>query len=584
MEKFFSDRVFKPDRKPGILSGGFRFADEDERKKALAYADEALSEPFPALTATMYLRFVRDGNRSEYDGASARRRRAVASLLLGVMAGESERYADKLADTVWATLEDTSWVIPAHNVSRPYVYLAKTLPDSYDGDPPEIDLVSAETGALLSLVYIYAKDVLDGVSDVICERVAYEINRRIIRPYLDHEMRWITGFINNWVPWIVSNVLICASVFSEKETLSALLSRSARYLDIFVATYGDDGGCNEGCSYWNAAVATLFDASEILYEITGDDAVFSKPGFLRMAEFAFDMCISPEATRFVNFADCSPRLFYDRRLLSRMADRFASEKLRILSRSLGDPPTSAPGTMLYRYFKSLTQPMPERVSAAMPDGDAVYPDLEVAVLRRGGFFLAAKGGHNRESHNHNDIGSLILYLDGEPVLIDAGVGTYKKATFSKERYTLWTMQSSYHNLPEINGTMQKDGAEYRADGFSCEDGTVRISYAGAYPAEAGVKSAVRKVTLTDCGAVIEDRVDCESGRVVYSFMTKFEPERISPLTLKVGSCAVSFDRGEIEIEPVDLEGDGTLENSWKQKNVYRVRVTAQKLITKITRA
>ena len=37
-----------------------------------------------------------------------------------------------------------------------------------------------------------------------------------------------------------------------------------------------------------------------------------------------------------------------------------------------------------------------------------------------GFFLAAKGGDNAESHNHNDIGNFIIYVDGKPLFIDLG--------------------------------------------------------------------------------------------------------------------------------------------------------------------
>ncbi len=73
-----------------------------------------------------------------------------------------------------------------------------------------------------------------------------------------------------------------------------------------------------------------------------------------------------------------------------------------------------------------------------------------------GFFLACKGGHNAESHNHNDIGSFIVYCDGMPILINPGVEFYTAKTFSAARYEIWTMQSSYHNLPEINGFMQKE--------------------------------------------------------------------------------------------------------------------------------
>ena len=43
------------------------------------------------------------------------------------------------------------------------------------------------------------------------------------------------------------------------------------------------------------------------------------------------------------------------------------------------------------------------------------------------------------SHGHNDSGSFIVFQDGEPLFIDIGVGTYEKKTFSKERYTIFSM-------------------------------------------------------------------------------------------------------------------------------------------------
>ena len=48
-----------------------------------------------------------------------------------------------------------------------------------------------------------------------------------------------------------------------------------------------------------------------------------------------------------------------------------------------------------------------------------------------------------------------------PVIIDAGVGTYTRQTFSSERYTIWTMQSNYHNLPMINGFLKSMDASIR---------------------------------------------------------------------------------------------------------------------------
>ena len=66
-----------------------------------------------------------------------------------------------------------------------------------------------------------------------------------------------------------------------------------------------------------------------------------------------------------------------------------------------------------------------------------------------GLYLAAQGGHNAESHNHNDVGNFIVYADGQPAIIDVGVETYTAKTFSSQRYEIWTMQSAYHNLPSI---------------------------------------------------------------------------------------------------------------------------------------
>ena len=58
-------------------------------------------------------------------------------------------------------------------------------------------------------------------------------------------------------------------------------------------------------------------------------------------------------------------------------------------------------------------PAPETGEAAEKPGDVFLPDLQVRLVRRGGWTLACKGGHNGENHNHNDVGSFILMQDGE---------------------------------------------------------------------------------------------------------------------------------------------------------------------------
>ena len=107
--------------------------------------------------------------------------------------------------------------------------------------------------------------------------------------------------------------------------------------------------------------------------------------------------------------------------------------------------------------------------ASVPDV-TWYPETQFCYMKNASdWFFAAKGGHNNESHNHNDIGTFILYKGSVPIFADAGVGTYTKSTFDHNRYTIWSMQSSWHNLPAINGKPQKNGAHYKASDVMVSD-------------------------------------------------------------------------------------------------------------------
>ncbi|MFW6290465.1 MAG: heparinase II/III domain-containing protein, partial [Mariniphaga sp.] len=195
-------------------------------------------------------------------------------------------------------------------------------------------------------------------------------------------------------------------------------------------------------------------------------------------------------------------------------------------------------------------------------GDFWLPDTEVAGARdkagsTEGFFFAAKGGHNAESHNHNDLGSCVMYFNGKPALIDIGRETYTAKTFSSRRYEIWTMQSQYHNLPKINGVDQKEGRNYVATNsdFKADAGKAVFStdIVNAYPEEAGVKKWIRSYQL-DRGKEFIVRDDYELTEV---------SDR--PTTLNfVTCCKVSESKPGVLL----LNGDGfNLEMQYNAKNV-----------------
>jgi hypothetical protein len=145
------------------------------------------------------------------------------------------------------------------------------------------------------------------------------------------------------------------------------------------------------------------------------------------------------------------------------------------------------------------------VAPAEPlDGEVWLPDLQMMAAREQpgssrGLYVAAWGGHNAQSHNHNDVGNVIVFVDGEPVLVDVGVGEYTSKTFSSRRYEIWTMQSGWHNLPAVNGLDQKTGAGFRARDaiFSPGRDAVRLSLdiAPAYPPKTKIEKWRREMTL-----------------------------------------------------------------------------------------
>lgn len=207
--------------------------------------------------------------------------------------------------------------------------------------------------------------------------------------------------------------------------------------------------------------------------------------------------------------------------------------------------TSVTGFHRFRAIENLLTI--KKVDKPLPSYDKVQDawlaDIQVLTARDADtdFFLATHGGHNAESHNHNDVGDFILYSKGEPVIIDAGRGNYTARTFSAQRYELWFTQSNYHNLPIINGIGQKAGREYEATEASStindKEATLNMNIAKAYPSEAGVASWKRKVTLNrakDQVEIVDDyAMQQKPSSVQEVFMTIADVDTSTPGLVKL---------------------------------------------------
>ena len=190
-----------------------------------------------------------------------------------------------------------------------------------------------------------------------------------------------------------------------------------------------------------------------------------------------------------------------------------------------------------------------------------YPSVGVFAARRGSWVLGAKMGSNGDSHNHNDTGSITVYKDGRPFLIDIGVESYTRKTFSPQRYEIWTMQSGWHNLPTFDGVMQLPGAEYAARDIRIGEGSISAELSGAYPPIQGLGHYRRTVSVTPEGITLMDETDWP-GEVELTLMTQLHPQLWGGGLSLEGLGLIQPGSGvEVTVQPVPVT-DPRLRTAW----------------------
>ena len=197
-----------------------------------------------------------------------------------------------------------------------------------------------------------------------------------------------------------------------------------------------------------------------------------------------------------------------------------------------------------------------------------------------GLYVAMKGGHNQENHNHNDIGQFVVYDNGEPLIIDAGVGTYTANTFNENRYTIWTMRSSYHNLPTFGGVEQKDGFQYHAENLVYEEetGKLTLNLEKAYPEESDLISYRRSCVLKDGKITVSDEFALNHPTdVEFHVLLMDKPEIKGNTVLLAGGRTLTFDaRLTAVLDPIE-QTDNQLKNAWQRDVLYRVCFSVAKV-------
>jgi len=564
----------------------------------ISNGEEALDYEWMVVKATDYIEYDRSGSRQIMQTPFGTNQRALGSLIMAELAEGKGRFTDQIVNGIWLFCEMTSWALSAHIGS-----MGKT-DNSALPSPNEhiIDLTSGNLGSLFSWTLYFLKDELDNVNPLVAQRLRHNLQVRILDPFMNRDDFWWQAFnatpatmVNNWTPWCNANVLSTFLLLeNDPDKLAAAVHRSMISVDQFINYYHEDGACDEGPGYWNHAAGKMYDYLQLLYYATGGHiSIFDRPIIKNMGEYIARSYIG-DGWR-VNFANAGPRGGGPKGVIFRYGKAVNSMEMEQFAAYLDkhDNHNYNAGNDMFRNLEDLKSQIDlVNIEPKLPAAFySWYPGTEFCYMRNNtGFFFAAKGGFNAESHNHNDVGSFLLYFNSKPVFIDVGGVTYTRQTFGPERYSIWNVQSDYHNLPMINGKSQLPGRNFRSGNIDFHSRRSRLSVdiAGAYGDDAAVDSWIRTYTLQrNGGLIIEDSFYLSEIREPnkINFMTHAKPDISAPgvVILDAGSDKVelSYDASIFKafVEPIertDLRYDSVgfgLNNAWGD-TVYRLTLVS----------
>lgn len=493
---------------------------DELQKHYLEKAERYLDYDWKSIPAyDTYMVFHIEGIRN--DELALEKRNALGFLVTAECIENSGRFLPQIVNGIFSIAEHTTW---AGSSSLANCGAAKECLPEYDD--VVLDLRVVETGALFAYVYGSLKEKLEKISPVICRRIKHEVSRRILKPYLESNDYWWMcqkldlsyWNINNWNTHMNLHIIYAALVLCDsKKECYQVINKAIDCLDVFVDSYPDDGSCNEGPSYWYMAGGDLSYALDLLnYAMWGKSNIFTNEKICNIMNYILNMRIA--GNYFASVADAHGKEKGNPYTLYNIGTIFGNEAFineagvmfHFMEHHFPKDFFPIKDFVCMKYYRALTE-LGEVIDVGKKsvwlDGVQLLMSRE-SELRDKGFYMCVKGGHNGESHNHNDIGNVIVYKDGKPVMIDVGIGTYTKDTFGENRYTkVWSTNGYHHNIPIIDGNPQKEGPMFASTNVECvmTDNVDMISMQlkGAYTNQDKIQNLTRKVALDRTGGEIE---------------------------------------------------------------------------------
>ncbi|MDR0532908.1 MAG: heparinase II/III-family protein [Verrucomicrobiales bacterium] len=459
--------------------------------------------PLPELTDELYRSYHLTGQRLPFEKTYYERRRRLARAAICLLAanGEPGDVQSSFIAKLRAILADESWCLPAHIKDGDKIPTGR--------DPMEIDLFGAETANLMGECLAIFADIIPAELQ---EQIKARLHRDFFANYLAGPARfWWTQWMNNWVSVCHQGILGAALAVSDTDTVAAMLEHAVNYLNRYIGSFGDDGACEEGPAYWNYGFGWFAVLSEQLEARTNNELslLASHPKIAAIATYG--PAVSWRNGRVVNFSDCIPDAYLRPAILQYLGGQLHNQACLqqaalnydyILNHSINLDEARSDLFYWLRFFLYCPQQLDCSQQNTKPD--AYFRDLQEWMVNGTdasghAWEFAAKGGNNGVPHNHNDLGSFILNIDGISLISEIGAPMYTAQTFSPRRYELLATRSLGHSVPVISGREQEEGKQYRAEILKAETNKDTVTFTAdltkAYPNAANCEKFIRQLTL-----------------------------------------------------------------------------------------
>lgn len=438
-------------------------------------AESFRGKPIPSIPYSCFKLFHETGDRWMFEdsevGYFPRRGRLAAFAVLSWLYGREEDLHE-LEDTIWAICDEYTWSVAAH--LKPDAYTTQLQDEDY-----MVDLFASETAQALSEISFLLGDALP---PIIKKRIDHLVKRRVLDRVLVEEFNWMHA-ASNWAAVCAGSVGMAAiyTLRDDEERLAEVLERVWPAFDSFLSSFAEDGSCLEGIGYWNYGFGYYISFADLILRRTAGKIDLFAPEKVKKIALFQQKCYFAGG-RTVSFSDGNSRASFAPGLSSYLSRKFDGVII---------PPSASMAdfnedhchrwsNVLRNLLWSVDASDTQNLSGCYPLPSAQWYLCSAA----NGVGLAAKAGHNGEPHNHNDVGNLEIFKNGEEILCDLGSGEYTRQYFSDQRYTFITCGSQGHSVPMIDGCTQKAGREAAATDVSvCETG-IAMELAPVYGLEA----------------------------------------------------------------------------------------------------